>query len=190
MTSTSGIGLNSRLNELKGFAKPKRLVDPELVEKKFETFEKDFHRISELKGVNRPAAGYFLGLVDLAPAQSGNVDVVGIGSLRQTAQGCVIKMLRKGLYDSLAGYVTYEFDRAKNTVKATEVEHEQMQGYYLRPASTTSYTLDLNQQAVVDYLKSPGEPEVWNIAGEKRVAPSTSQPGSAASARAAQALPR
>jgi hypothetical protein len=157
MANINPTSINQRLAGLSNFAKPKRLEDPKEVEKKFDTFQKDFDRISDLKGVDRPSMGFFVGVKDIAPRESGDVNVPGVGSLRQTANGCVLQVLNKGMYGNMLGFVTYEFDKANQQVKTTEVQHEFAAGYMHRPASTTTYTMDLQSQKVDDFLIAPGD---------------------------------
>lgn len=167
MSEISTNYLTQRLGGLSNYSKPKPVKDEKLVNEKFDSFQKDFDRISDLKGVDRAPMGYFAGMKDTAPRDSGDVNVLGVGSLRQTANGCVLQVLRKGMHGIMLGSVTYEFDKAQQKVKTTEVNHALSAGFLNRPASTTSYTMDLQNRSVDDYLITPGDkPGTQAIGGQ------------------------
>ncbi|MBI3929368.1 MAG: hypothetical protein HY319_27730 [Armatimonadetes bacterium] len=121
---------------------------------KVDRFSGDFGSISKLDG-SKPYAsafGVFAGDQDAAP---GSVEVPGVGSLKRTAEGFTLGVLRQGLYGLPVGWATYRVNTEAHTIKATETSLPYYGGYFVSPGGTTSYTLHTDTQSLTDYQQSP-----------------------------------
>lgn len=161
-------------------------------EDKFNDFASDLDFATKLKGAtpyqqpypgygspygsSGPPMGYFgspmgcqpgvaVGPRDLAPADSGDVEVPGVTSLKQTANGCTLQMVSGGFSSLPVHVTTYVVDSQKGTVEVTEERAgrtENMFGMEFKDTQPQreSYTLDLNTRTVENYVSEQG----WNLA--------------------------
>jgi hypothetical protein len=106
---------------------------------------------------------------DIAARDTGNVNVPGLASLTQTANGCLLKIARPAMFGLASGYALYNYDKTAGTVKVEEFDPAKSitlpfapsfgSGFGTIPLGTNkleSYTLDLNNNQVLDYQSESG----------------------------------
>lgn len=116
-------------------------------EPKIDQFNRDFEQISKLDGAHSSAGpfGYFAGDVDARP---GSVDVPNVGSLKRTADGFALTVLRQNLYGIPLGRVDYQVDSAKHAISVVETNHPNALGWFVSQGGTDSYELHTDSQTI------------------------------------------